>query len=249
MNALKKIHFSLLGIAFLGASIFGVGWAAIWITRDSYTIAFIALGASLCCFDIGFQTAYSISATARPRTTFGSAGTIIRPQKFVDLIFYVGTVGGFSAAASYLLLAALGMDSDISSWIIQRTARLISIFALIFCGWCLYGMLMYVSESRLRLSTRGIEVWNGHWCVSVHKKWDEVEQISDQLPRNKRIRRELIVFGFSKGRNAMLVCDTMTADSDALREWARFYWRHPEFRNELTDGRALQRLDDQKFTV
>lgn len=248
MSILKQFHFSFLSVLFLGSSLFGACWVAIWLARGSYLTAFVALGATLCCFDIGFQMAYAVSGSARPRTTYDPEGTTIRPQKCVDAVFYMGTVAGVSAAGLYLTLVTLGMDSDISSWIVQRTAPLISFFVLIFGGWGLYGMFRHSGESYLRLSPKGFEVWNGHWCVSMRRTWDEVEQISDHLPQRKRIRREMIVFALPKGRNAMLVSDTITADSNALRDWVRFYWQHPDYRDELTDGRALQRLDEQNFT-
>ncbi|WP_074133171.1 hypothetical protein [Mycolicibacterium houstonense] len=248
MNAIKQTHLSFLGILFIGASLFGACWTVIWLIRGSPLIAVIAFGAALCSFDVGFQTIYALSGRARPRTEYGSGGTLIQPQKCVNVVFCVGSIAGVSAATLYLALTALGMDSDISSWIIQRTAPLISVFVLIFGGWGLYGMLRYGCESHLRLTPDGFEIWSGHWCVSVHRKWEEVEQISDHLPRGRRIRRDMIVFSLPEGRNAMLVSDTITANSRALREWARFYWQHPECRAELTDGRAVHRLDEQNFT-
>jgi hypothetical protein len=34
----------------------------------------------------------------------------------------------------------------------------------------------------------------------------------------------------------------MTPDGSAMRELVRFYWQHPESRDELTDESALKRL-------
>jgi hypothetical protein len=38
-----------------------------------------------------------------------------------------------------------------------------------------------------------------------------------------------------------------TPDGVALRQLVRFYWQHPDNRGELTDGRALKRLADERF--
>jgi hypothetical protein len=36
-------------------------------------------------------------------------------------------------------------------------------------------------------------------------------------------------------------------DGSAMRDLVRFYWQHPDSRGELTDGRALERLADERF--
>ncbi|AIY48919.2 hypothetical protein XA26_59100 [Mycolicibacterium fortuitum] len=59
----------------------------------------------------------------------------------------------------------------------------------------------------------------------------------------------MVVFTLSDRRYTSLIFDTITADSHALREWVRFYWQHPERRDELTDERASRRLEEEKFTV
>lgn len=51
------------------------------------------------------------------------------------------------------------------------------------------------------------------------------------------------------GSSAKLVSGTITADSNALREWVRFYWQYPDYREELIDSRGLQRLEKERFTV
>jgi hypothetical protein len=44
-----------------------------------------------------------------------------------------------------------------------------------------------------------------------------------------------------------IAAGAITPDGTALRELVRFYWEHPESRGELTDGRALKRLADERF--
>jgi hypothetical protein len=39
-----------------------------------------------------------------------------------------------------------------------------------------------------------------------------------------------------------IAAGAMTPDGSAIRGLVRFYWEHPESRDELTDGRALKRL-------
>lgn len=77
----------------------------------------------------------------------------------------------------------------------------------------------------------------------------DVEQILDHPLKGRASFTELIVFVLPKNRSAKLGSGTITVNGDALRQWTRFYWQHPECRNELTDARALRRLDDEEFTV
>lgn len=44
------------------------------------------------------------------------------------------------------------------------------------------------------------------------------------------------------GRTRTLASDWYTPGGRAVRKLVRFYWQHPECRDELTDGRAAQRL-------
>jgi hypothetical protein len=109
-------------------------------------------------------------------------------------------------------------------------------------------MFKHRGGGHLILDPRGFEVWNGQWGSLVRGEWDEVEQILDHPLRGNKPFHEVIVFALPKGRSAMLVADTITGNSRALREWVRFYWQHPECRGELTDERGLRRLDEEKFT-
>ena len=88
------------------------------------------------------------------------------------------------------------------------------------------------------------------WRMIVHggdSQWEYISEVRDQ-PLHRKLRgREVIVPALSDGRSGTLLSDTVTPDSDTLRDWVRFYWRHPGYRTELTDGRALQRLDEENF--
>lgn len=249
MKSTVRLQLIFLCILFTSVSLFVAGWAFICLISGSYLAALVSLGAAIWSFDIAFQMAYVTSEHVRPRLAYGTTGTVLRPQKFVDHIFSVSSVAGVSAAALYLTLSPLGMLDAISSNIVQHSAFAISGFVVVFGGWNLYGMLRRGGESYLRLDPRGVEVWNGHWGSSARRAWEEIEEVSDRPPHGKKVRREMVVFTLSDRRYTSLIFDTITADSHALREWVRFYWQHPERRDELTDERASRRLEEEKFTV
>lgn len=226
-------------------SVFLVGWSVTWLLRGSYLTAVIMLGAGIMCSTATFQAGYALSGAARPRTEYGSAGTVIRPAKWLDPVSIVGFTCGVLAAGLYLVFAPQGMVDYVPRGTLRVGIFSLCIFVLTFGVAVLYRMFQH-GDSHLRLHPGGFEIWNGHWNVFKRGEWDEIEQILDRQPRGRSIGREMIVVKLRR-RSAMLVTDTMTNNSDALREWVRFYWQHPEYRDELVDRRALQRLHDERF--
>jgi hypothetical protein len=113
----------------------------------------------------------------------------------------------------------------------------------------LYRTVKLRGSDHLRLDRTGFEVWNGQWNSLKRGSWDEVEEILDHQTNGRKSFNEVIVFVPTKGPSAMLYADAITSDSRALREWVRFYWEHPEYRDELLDDRGLQRLSADRFTV
>lgn len=224
-------------------------WVGIWFTRGSYLTAGLCLGASLLLFSLLFHLAYPLTGAAVPRTEYGPEGTTVRPQIYADVIFAGGLSIGVSSAIAYLLFSQFDMVDYVPSGITRNIITAGSAFYVIFGVPALWRMFKYRDGSHLRLDPNGFEVWDGQWNSFAHGEWGEVEQILDHPLNGKKSFSKTIVFVLPDGRSAKLVSGTITADDDALREWARFYWQHPEYRDELTDGRALQRLDDGKFTL
>ena len=56
-----------------------------------------------------------------------------------------------------------------------------------------------------------------------------------------------MVIVMSDGKTTRLSGREFTQGDNALRELVRFYWSHPEHRNELCDGTALTRLRNANF--
>lgn len=243
-----------LRLAFIFAILIGGGgfiaaWAVIWFTRGSYVTAALCLGASLLLFSLLFHLAYPLSGRAHPRGEYGPEGTNVRPQRYADLIFSIGLLIGVSSAVLFLIFSRLDMIDFIPSSANRLIVPAGCIFYVIYGAPVLYRIFRYRDGKHLRLDPHGFEVWDGQWNSFARGTWEDVEQILDHPLKGKTSFTELIVFVLPKNRTAKLGSGTITADSDALREWARFYWQHPDCRDELTDGRALRRLEDEKFTV
>lgn len=204
----------------------------------------IALLYALGLFCFALQWAVMRSA-AHPRTEFGTDGTTIRPRKLFDILSLIWVGAAVVGALLFTVLRPFGL-LDIP---VYRSTPWLAAFILLTGVPTLWRMVVHGGDCYVRLTPAGCEVWNGQWLAMRRAGWDDIAQIQDHPLRRKIPGRELIVLVLPEGGSATLLSDAITADSHALREWVRFYWQHPDHRDELTDGRALQRLDDKKFTT
>ena len=97
----------------------------------------------------------------------------------------------------------------------------------------------------LRLTPQGFELSEG--LRSASGDWAQVMDISDQVPRQQAPSPGAVVFVMSDESTPRIAAGAMTPDGSALRDLVRFYWEQPDSRGELTDGRALKRLADERF--
>lgn len=243
-----------LRLAFIFAILIGGGgfitvWAAIWFTRGSYLTAALCLGASLLLFSLLFHLAYPLSGRAHPRGEHGPEGTIVRPQRYADLIFGIGLLIGVLTAVLFLIFSQFDMVDFIPSNAALVFMPAGCIFYVIYGAPTLYRIFKYQDGKHLRMDPRGFEVWDSQWNSFARGTWEDVEQILDHPLKGKTSFTEVIVFVLPKNRSAKLGSGTITANSYALREWVRFYWQHPEYRGELVDSRGLRRLEEEKLTT
>lgn len=91
------------------------------------------------------------------------------------------------------------------------------------------------STKYLRLTPSGFELEES-WRTESGE-WGQVKNVTDESSDKKWARSGPIVFVMSDDRTPTIAASAMTPDGKALRELVRFYWEHPEVRDELTDGR------------
>jgi hypothetical protein len=84
----------------------------------------------------------------------------------------------------------------------------------------------------------------GNTVSSAERSWDEIAQIADRAQQARHPSGTTYITT-ADGRTRILPSDWYTPGGHALREFVRFYWKHPDDREELTDGRALQRLETE----
>ncbi|ORW04438.1 hypothetical protein [Mycobacterium kyorinense] len=242
---MKQVFLVVFGLLFF--SIFGTSclvWTIVVLGRNEYLTAVAVFGFAALCF--GFVALFikvrlgAITA----RVTYEPTGTTLRPDRGAVLLGGIAVVGGEVAMGLGAVLAFFGrLDVPLGPG--QRLDRLVGMGAV----GALLGVptmwRMFTRGTYLRLTPTGFEASQG-W-PSAAGEWVEVKDVTDHAPGRRAVTARGIVIVMSDGRTPTLATGMFTPDGRALRELVWFYWQHPEFRSELTDGRALERLNKQRF--
>lgn len=229
-----------LGIVCGPFGLFCLAWAVIFAGRAQYLSAVVALGTGL--FLLGFIAMLVLVAirNVAPRVSSDASGTTFRPDRTVDRLLMAASVAAFVTMALYAVFAPLDM-LDI------RPPRGYGRFLLFSClagtlvgVFSLRQMIRQRGTSYLRMSVDGIET--GTTMTSREQTWDEVADIADRKPNTRHPNGATYVIT-ATGHARELPTHWYTPDGHALRELMRFYWQHPQAREELADGRAIHRLE------
>jgi hypothetical protein len=98
----------------------------------------------------------------------------------------------------------------------------------------------------VKLAPAGIDVADMFRTTSV--AWKDVVTVDDHA-ESKRTRKAVVI-KYSGGTESVIDGADFYVPNGAGLYWAvRHYWRHPEDRVELEDGRALQRLSEGRLDV
>ena len=69
-----------------------------------------------------------------------------------------------------------------------------------------------------------------------------MKDVTGEAPGQQAPTPGSVVCVMSDDTAPTIAARSFTPDGKALRELVRFYWQHPESRDELTDGAAVERL-------
>lgn len=236
----------LLSFGFFGTiAALSVFWAVVSFTRGEYLTTLTVLAVAVFCCAFLAQVAIAKSHRVKVRGQFSAAGTLLRPDRRVDVVYQVSLVAAFAAMLLYAIFAPLGqMDIPIPPGLGPVYFSIGSAAGAVILALGLWQMFSRGGKSSLLLDGGGFQL---HASSSVHAGWDDVHDVTDHRPRGQQSARDLLVIVLADGRAPFLEADSFTPGGRALREMVRFYWKHPDHRTELTDGRALKRLRDNAF--
>jgi hypothetical protein len=235
-----SIATAYLWIVFGPFGVFCLAWACIYIARGEYLSAVVAIGFASFTLGLVLMLAIVASRKVKPRVQREDGAIMLRPDRRVDNLLMASTFGAFLGMAVYAIFAPLDM-------IAIRVPRNDERFFVFACGaavlvgvYSLRQIIRRRGTSYVRMTVDGLEL--GNTVNSAERMWDEVTDVADR-PRQARQPTGTTYITTADGRTRTLPSDWYTPGGRALRDLVRFYWQHSERREELTDGRAAERLD------
>lgn len=197
----------------------------------------VILGLALTCIYLIYIMTQS--RTVAFQASFDTTGTRLRPDRRIEnnlrrLIVTAGisTWLMFLAWVFGVLYLPLGNARHVFPLCAGAAAAVLT--------WCWVKLVRQGSLSYLVLTPQGFEF--STLREPKTGKWDEVENVADKLPDEERFWNPMVVTMAGGETLLMEAPGTYTPKGTALVELVRFYWQRPEQRDELTDGRAVERL-------
>ena len=97
----------------------------------------------------------------------------------------------------------------------------------------------------VKLTPTGIDVADVKSTQTI--QWADIVGVADHSETNKKTRKAAVLRRQDGTEKTIEACDLYAPNGVGLYWMVRHYWRHPDDRPELTDGRALARLDEGRF--
>ncbi|MEW5809547.1 MAG: hypothetical protein AB1925_08830 [Actinomycetota bacterium] len=174
----------------------------------------------------------TVRASAARYADWSEAGTTVRVHPAIAWMWSIALVGGAIGSA---FTAWFGSVSAVSRYLLG------SLLVLSVLGLCAFARTR--ETGYLRIGREGIAF--GDILRTRIARWEQVEGITDHADTRAR---NPIALGLRDGKPIVVAnADRFASSGPSLYWMVRHYWLHPEARDELTDGRALQRLRNHDF--
>ncbi len=228
----------------IGAALYSAAQTVVALRDSSPLAALIAGGLAL--FFSGLVVALAISLLARAESHAGwsSSGTTVRLNPSIAWSYGVALFGGIVGSTCYLAFVARGVvDLPFAAAGGGGATRYLMAALLAICAISLAALLRSREPGFLRVGIDGIT--HADMFRTRTACWVDIVDITDEAEKKAR---NPIVFTLKDAKQVVVPNADRYASSGAALYWmTRHYWRHPEDRDELTDGRALDRLRDEQF--
>ena len=197
-------------------------------------------------FSLGFLGAISSTflLSARQCAGWSHAGTTVRIHPIIAWCYGIALFGGVVGSACYLVFVSRGLvNLPFATPGGGRLNRYLMISLLVLSVAGLIALLRSRQPGYLRIGADGVE--HADIFRTRSARWEDILEVSDEA--NKRVRNPIVFV--AKGDNQIVVAnaDRYGSSGSALYWMLRHYWKHPESRDELSDGRALEQLRDEQF--
>lgn len=202
--------------------------------------AVVGLGGAAFCFGLVLPLVKVVPGRVRPRVQTDANGTTFRPDPAVDIPVQTALGGGVFASVLILILLPAGELAipvpPNMRYSLPFTAAVVAVLGTPM----LWRNIKRGSSRYVRLTVHGFELsqgWSRH-----HGDWTSVIDVAAAAPGQQPPTRGTIAFVMSEDEAVTVAAGSITPDGAALRDLVRFYWQHPDARDELTDDRAQARL-------
>lgn len=231
------------GLAFVGLALY---WGAAAAIRGHYLTTVVILG--WMSLPVGLAVAMTLASFGRVslRATYDSTGTTVLPDRLFGILFFAGLVALIPSGILFVIFTPRGEIDIPMSRGMQIFSPALMGFAVIVAISGLLTAYRRGGMGYLKLTATGIDNANVAFTRSVD--WDDVVNVSDSA-ETKRTRKA-IVLSLQDGTEEIIEgADLYVPRGAALYRMVRHYWRHPDGRAELTDGRAVDRLREERFEL
>lgn len=215
-------------------------------THGNYltTFVMVAFVIVLLTFMLGISLAGLGRTTAR--TTSDATGFTVWPDRRFGIIMLVGAVVFIPGGLLFAVFAPFGaIELPDSHWL-RGTVPVAAGFAVLTNITGLITVWRRGGIGHIKLTPGVIE--NADVLETRVFDWDDVVNVADHA-ESKKARRAVVLRLRNGHEEIITIADIYLPRGAALYWLVRHYWRHPEHRTELVDGRAAERLRQGRFDL
>jgi hypothetical protein len=228
----------------IGGVIYSAAQTVVALGHASFWAALTAGGLTVCFFGFVGTVSATVLVSADRHAGWNSTGTTVRVNPAIAWFYAIALLGGVIGSSCYLFFVSRGVaDLPFAAPGGGRVNRFLMISLLVLSVTGLIALLRTREPGYLRVGVDGIE--HADMFRTRSARWEDVVEVTDKA--NKRARNP-IVFEVKGAKPVVVPNADRYGDSGAALYWmTRHYWQHPESRDELVDGRALDRLRREQF--
>lgn len=228
----------LVGLAFM--------YTARWAAEGQY-LAAAGLGSlATCCTLIVVGLHHVAWGLTSLWADYDSEGTTLNPDRWYAVVIVVASLIGFVGVVLVVVAMLVTDAGDAFSRGARTAVTGLAVAGLVTLVHIFAGVWKRRTLGYVKLAPTGVDIADMERTASV--EWDDVVEIGDQAESKKT--RKGVALRLRDGEEKVIDGADFYVPRGTRMYWMmRHYWRHPEDRAELTDGRALQRLHDSRFDV
>jgi hypothetical protein len=228
----------------MGGVAYSAAQTVVALGHGSFWAALTAGGLTVCFFGFVGTVSVTVLVSAKRHADWNSGGTTLRVNPAIAWFYAIALLGGVIGSSCYLFFVSRGLaDLPFATPGGGRVNRFLMISLLVLSVSGLAALLRSRESGHLRVGVDGIE--HADMFRTRSARWEDVIEVTDKA--NKRARNP-IVFEVKGAKSVVVPNADRYGDSGGALYWmTRHYWQHPENRDELVDGRALDRLRKEQF--